>query len=85
MKHIRITARAASNDLNVKLKKTVEFLNDGHRVEVNLFLRGREKANKDWALQKINAFIDMIPVEIELVNKPKYSGRGYTAQIKSNN
>ncbi|MEX1014509.1 MAG: translation initiation factor IF-3 [Candidatus Paceibacterota bacterium] len=81
MKRIRITARMAENDLNVKMKKVTEFLEGGHRVEINLFLRGREKANKSWALDKLNDFIESIPVDYNLASKPKYSGRGYTAHV----
>lgn len=85
MKHVRISPRSAKNDLEVKLRRLVKFLEAGHRVELSLFLKGREKANKDFALQKMNDFIEMIPVEIEPFKKPKYSGRGFTTQIKAVN
>ena len=53
LKQVRITPRAAKNDLEVKVKKVEEFLAEGHKVEIGLFLRGREKGNKDWGLQKL--------------------------------
>jgi translation initiation factor IF-3 len=81
LKGIRITARAAAGDLQVKMKKLIEFLEEGHKVEIMLALRGREKANKDWALKKINGFISQIPVPFQMTLPPKQGGRGFIAQI----
>lgn len=49
LKQVRITPRAAGNDLQVKARMADKFLQDGHRVQINLFLRGREKFNKTWS------------------------------------
>lgn len=81
LKGIRITARAAENDLQVKMKKLCEFLEEGYKVEIMLALRGREKANKDWALQKIKKFIAEIPVPYQVTVEPKQGGRGFIAQV----
>lgn len=81
LKGIRITARAAENDLQVKMKKLCEFLEEGYKVEIMLALRGREKANKDWALQKIKNFIAGIPVPYQVTVEPKQGGRGFIAQV----
>lgn len=81
LKGIRITARAAKGDLETKMKKLCEFLEDGHKVEITLALRGREKSNKEWALKKINEFIAGIPVPFQVTLPPKQGGRGFVAQI----
>lgn len=81
MKHIRITPRAAKNDLMTKAKKMSKFLEKGHRVEVNLFLKGREKANKDFGLQKLDEFLEMADFPVKKIVKPKYSRRGFTVQV----
>ncbi len=81
LKEVRITPRAALNDLQVKAKRADEFLKEGHKVTINLFLRGREKANKDWALQKMEEFFRMVSVPYQITMMPKPGGRGYIAQI----
>jgi len=43
LKQVRITPRAATNDLGVKLKNVEKFLTEGHKVEIGIYLRGREK------------------------------------------
>lgn len=81
LKQIRITPRAAQNDLRVKADLVDKFLEEGHKVEINLFLRGREKANKEWGLQKLNDFLKMIKIPHQVTMEAKQSGRGYAVQI----
>jgi translation initiation factor IF-3 len=81
LKQIQISARAAQNDLRVKLKKLEEFLGEGHMVEIQMRLRGREKGNKDWARLKLDEFLKMITVEFKIVSAPKFAGRGMIVQI----
>jgi translation initiation factor IF-3 len=81
VKQVQISAKAASNDLMVKMKKLEEFLSGGHQVEIQMRLRGREKGNKLWAEQKLKDFMAMIPLEYRVVNPPRFAGRGMTTSI----
>ena len=81
VKQVQISARAAQNDLLIKLKKLEEFITEGHPVEVQMRLRGREKGNKDWARQKLDGFLKMITVEHRVLGAPKFAGRGMIVQI----
>jgi translation initiation factor IF-3 len=82
LKHIRITARAAKGDLEVRAKKTDEFLAEGHKVEVGIFLRGREKGNKAWGLQKLADFLKMITFPHQVTMEPRWGGRGFLTQLQ---
>jgi translation initiation factor IF-3 len=81
LKQIRITVRAAKNDLEIRLEKTEEFLAEGYKVEINLALRGREKKNKEWALQKMKDFLAMVKSAHTVTLPPREGGRGFIAQI----
>ncbi len=81
LKQIQISAREAQNDLQRKAGLVVKFFEEGHNVEVALWLRGREKYNKPWARQKMDEFLKLIPIEYKLFQEPKFGGRGMTAQI----
>lgn len=81
MKQIQISVREAIHDLERKAKKINEFLNDGHRVEIILTLRGREKANKDWARHKLDEFMKLITPDHKVVMEPRLLGRGFVVQI----
>lgn len=63
MKEIRIGFTTSVHDLEVKVRKVEEFLKEGHKVKVDIRLRGREKAHGDLAKEKLMAFISMIKFE----------------------
>lgn len=44
-------------------------------------LRGRERAHKDLAREKINSFLEMIPFEFKIEEEIKKSPRGMTMTI----
>ena len=81
IKTVQISARMADNDLQIKLKKLEEFFAEGHQVEITMRLRGREKANKDWAKKKLEDFMKMIVTEYKVIAPPRYSGNGFSTQI----
>lgn len=81
MKHVQITARAAQNDLMIKVHAVEKFFAQGHPVEINLRLRGREKRNKDWAMEKLKEFLKMLPMEYKQLTQPKFTGNGPGIQI----
>lgn len=81
LKQVQISLKEGKNDLAIKAGKIDNFLEKGHKVEVRLFLRGREKANKDWALNKLDEFLTMITKQFIITAEPKFMGRGFTTQI----
>jgi len=80
-RHMRITPRAATNDLERKLGQVIDFLKGGDKVEIQLYLRGREKANRDFAKKKLEAFIEKISVPYMVTVPIRYAGRGFTVQV----
>lgn len=81
LKHIRISPRASQHDLRIKANLVEKFLQAGHKVEINLFLRGREKGNKDWGLLKLKEFLKIINISHKVTLEPKFVGRGFVTQI----
>ncbi len=81
IKQIRISARAALNDLQTKTKKLKKFLDQGHKVEIILWLKGREKYNRNWANQKLEEFLKIITIEYKIIMEPKFMGKGLVMQI----
>ncbi|MDP3901482.1 MAG: translation initiation factor IF-3 [bacterium] len=80
LKQIQISIREASHDMERKSERIKEFFDDGHRVEIFLVLRGREKYNRDWAKRKMEEFLKMLP-EHKMTTEPKFGMRGLIAQI----
>jgi len=80
-KRVQISPRTQKNDLMVQLRKLEKFLQSGHKVEIQLTLRGREKANKEWAKTKLEEFMEMIETPHKVTNDIKSGGRGMLVQI----
>ncbi len=81
LKQVQISPRAAENDLRIKAELAEEFLNKGHKVQINLFLRGREKGNKDWNNERMKTFLAMIKIPYQITMSSRPGGRGLVTQI----
>lgn len=81
MKQIQISVREAKHDLERKVKLLEKFLEAGHKIEVLLALRGREKKMKDWARTKLEEFLEMITVSHTITQEIRSAGRGFTVQL----
>ncbi len=81
MKQIQISMREAKNDLLTKIKKLEKFLEAGHKVEIMLTLRGREKGMNDYAKTKLQEFLIMITTPYNTTQDITRAGRGLTFQI----
>ncbi len=53
LKSIKIGLKTSAHDVEVKASQADKFLGKGHRVKLEIFLRGREKAHRDLARTKL--------------------------------
>ncbi len=66
-KGVRIGLRVDRHDLLFKRDQAEKFLGKGHKVKIELLLRGREKAMRDRAKEAMREFVAMIgiPYKVE--------------------
>ncbi len=57
-KGVRLSFKIAQHDLEVRQKQADKFLSQGHKVHIELRLKGREKAFRDKAREVIQEFLD---------------------------
>ena len=83
VKGIRLGFNISSHDLEIRARQAEKFLKGGHKVRVELILRGREKAMGEFAKGKINQFMEtlqkLIPTRVE--RELKRESRGFTIII----
>ena len=72
----------AENDINVKKNQVEKYLNKEYKIEITLFMKGREKLNKEWALEKLKNFLEKINLQYKIINPIKETGKGFTVQIE---
>jgi translation initiation factor IF-3 len=83
LKEIKFRPNIEQHDLEVKLKKIYEFLEDGDKVKLLLQFRGREMAHKELGFDKFNAIIGMIKEAsgATVESDPKLMGNRITAMV----
>ena len=62
-KGVRLSLKIGQHDLEVKQKQVNKFLAKGHNVNIELRLKGRERAFKDKAEEVIKEFLDNLDTE----------------------
>ena len=81
VKGIRIGLSTSDHDLEHKAKQTGKFLNEGNKVRIEIKLKGREKAHRALAREKLNNFLELIPGKPKIEEEPKQSPTGLTMVI----
>lgn len=76
IKGIRIGMRISEHDFSHKVDQAREFLKEGHRVKLELVMRGREQAFqlRDRALAKVDEFLNAL--QLPLIREQKMSKVG---------
>lgn len=85
VKGIRLSLKIGQHDMATKARQSAKFLNHGHKVKIEMRLRGREKAHFDLAKEKLEEFIRLIPLEITLEQDIKRQPNGFNLVIAKNN
>ncbi len=75
LKQMRFGLKIGDHDLEVKLKKVTGFLDEGHKVKITIFYRGREMAHKDIGFQLANRVIDQYGNDIVVEQTPQLNGK----------
>lgn len=85
IKGIRIGMRISEHDFSHKVDQAREFLREGHRVKLELVMRGREQAFqlRDRALVKIDGFLKALDLPIIREQKMSKVGNRLTLVVSA--
>ena len=77
LKGIRIHLGTSDHDLMLKAKKIGEFLNEGRRMRIELFLKGREKGlDRGFLEERLKRILNLIPENYKIAEDVKPTPRG---------
>lgn len=84
LKTMKIGLKISDNDLNIKVRKIREFLEDGDRVKIMVIFRGREMAHKEIGQEMVEKIVQRISEETEIVveGKPQFAGRNLSISVR---
>ncbi len=75
LKEIKLRPKTEEHDFQFKFKHAIEFLEDGDRVKVSVFFRGREMIHQDLGHKLLKKFVDMAEEVAAVEVPPKMEGR----------
>lgn len=83
LKQMRLGLKIGINDLEIKLRKIRKFLEDGNKVKIMIFFRGREMAHKELGYDFINQIITKLEDDAVVEQKPQMAGRNLSITVRS--
>lgn len=82
-KSVQVKIGTGEHDQQLKAKRIAEWLDEGHRVKVDLFLWGRYKYMEEAFLkERLERFLKIIPAEYKIADPMKRSPKGFTTTLE---
>ena len=71
-KTIQLSVSISDNDLMIKAKKAAEWINEGHRIKIDLQLKGRTKyMDEKFLRERMNRILAIIPADYKIAEPLK--------------
>lgn len=85
VKQMHLGLRIGGNDLEIKCRKIRSFLEEGHKVKIVLFFRGREIAHTEIGYALLDKVVQKIS-DIAIVDQTaQLAGKSLSIVVRSNN
>ncbi|HEX8946734.1 MAG TPA: translation initiation factor IF-3 [Candidatus Paceibacterota bacterium] len=82
-KEVQIKVGTSENDMLLRAKKVAQWLEEGHRVRAELFLKGRYKGMQEEFLKsRLEKFLLLIPYAFKVSDPITKSPKGYATVIE---
>ena len=83
VKTVQVKLGTGDHDLTLKARKTSEWLAEGHKVKVDLFLPGRAKyLDEKFLKERIERMLKFVSVDYKVADSAKKSPKGMTVIIE---
>jgi translation initiation factor IF-3 len=84
VKEMRYRLKIDTNDLAVKNKKVREFIENGNRVNIEIWFRGREMAFVDKGYELADKIINALSDVAVVASPPKMNGKNLVFSLEPN-
>lgn len=83
VKTVQVKLATGDHDLALKAKRASEWLSEGHRVRVDLFLPGRAKyLDEKFLKERIERMLKLVSVDYKIADPAKKSPKGMSTLIE---
>lgn len=83
LKQMRLGLKIGQNDLEIKLRKIRKFLEEGDKVKIMIFFRGREMAHRELGFELMDRITTMLEEDAIVEQKPQMAGRNLSVTVRS--
>lgn len=84
LKQMRFGLKIGKGDLDIKLRKVRSFLEQGHKVRISAFFRGREMAHQELGHKLLQEVIEQLSDIAIVEQSPQMQGRNLSIVVRSN-
>ncbi len=84
LKEMKFKVNIGQGDLDVKIRKIKEFLEDGHKVKLSLWFKGREIVHKDKGKELFDRILESLGALAKIEFEPKMEGKQIIMIISAN-
>lgn len=82
-KNVQVKIGTGEHDQQLKASRAADWLEEGHRVKVDLFLWGRYKYMEPAFLkERLERFLKIVPTEYRIADEMKKSPKGFTVTLE---
>ena len=81
-KEIQFTINIGENDLNIKLRKVIEFLREKNTVLLIMQLKGRDMPRIDTAMELMRSICSRLSEYAKQIDEPRLTGRKIVSVCK---
>jgi len=82
-KGVQVKIATGEHDLSLKAKRVAEWLSEGHRVKVDLFLSGRYKYMEEAFLrERLERFLKRVPAAYKVADPIRKSPKGFSTVLE---
>jgi len=83
VKSVQIKIGTGDHDLELKAKKASEWLSEGHKIKIDLFLPGRSKyLDQNFLGERLERFLKFISAAYKVTEPAKKSPKGISCTIE---
>lgn len=82
-KSVQVKIGTGDHDQQLKARRAAEWLEEGHRVKVDLFLWGRYKyMEPEFLKERLERFLKIIPSDYKIADPMKKSPKGWSTTLE---
>jgi translation initiation factor IF-3 len=82
-KTVQVKINTSEHDLQVKADRTSEWLEEGHRVKLELYLRGRARGkSRKFKRERMDRFLKFVTADYEITQEPEKGPKGLNMMLQ---